>query len=290
MRAPSLTQLLVGHWRPVWTLNVQAAVYGAIYVWSARRARGRWPMRRTLSFLAGIAVVLVALESGIDTYDDRLLSVHMVQHMLLLLVGPLLLLGGRPVILALRVLPRNRRAALADVLRRSRAVTRPAVCLGAFSAVVIASHLPSFYDATLRNPELHDLEHIFYLFAGLLLWWPILDGDPVPAHRLGGLGRLLYILAAMPAMALVGAYLNRHAAVVYPPYSVPARALGVSPVVDQQQAGAVMWVAGSTIMVAVGLWVSVAALVAEERRQRGRDARFERTRLIDPAAEGGGRW
>ena len=145
-----------------------------------------------------------------------------------------------------------------------------------FSIVLVGTHLPAFYDATFRHPALHEAEHSLYLLAGLLLWWPLLDSDPVPARRLGGLGRVIYMLAAMPAMALVGAYLNRHLSLVYPVYGPPARALGISAVTDQQQAGAIMWVAGSMIMVAVGLWSVAAALVADERRQRTRDASVAR--------------
>jgi putative copper resistance protein D len=137
----------------------------------------------------------------------------------------------------------------------------------------VLTHVPAFYDATLRHPALHDAEHTLYLVAGLLLWWPLLDADPVPAHRLGGLGRLVYLLATMPPMAIVGAYLNRHLTLVYPAYAPPAHSMGISAVVDQQQAGAIMWVAGSVIVIAVGLWMAIAALVAEERRQQAREAR-----------------
>jgi putative copper resistance protein D len=230
------------------------------------------PLRRTAAFLAGLACILIATDSGIGAYDDQLLSVHMVQHMLLLLVAPLLLLAGRPVILALRALPAPRRRALASVLGRLASVTRPAVCLATFSSVLVVTHLPAFYDASVRHPAVHEAEHALYLIAGLLLWWPLLDADPVPAHRLSGLGRLVYLLATMPAMAIVGAYLNRHPTLVYPPYGPPARAMGISAVVGQQQAGAIMWVAGSAILIAVGLWVTIAALVAEERRQQAREA------------------
>ena len=142
--------------------------------------------------------------------------------------------------------------------------------------MIVLTHLPSFYDATLRHSALHDLEHALYLLAGLLLWWQILDGDPVPSRRLGGLGKLVYMLLAMAPMALVGAYLNRHATLVYPPYGPPARSLGISALNDQAQAGAIMWVVGNCIMVAVGLWASVAALVADERRQQAREAREAR--------------
>jgi putative membrane protein len=271
MNSTSLPSLWLSHWHLTWSLDLEAFACAAVYTLAARRVSSGWPRRRTGSFLAGIACILVALQSGIDSYDDRMLSVHMVQHMLLLMLAPLLLLGGRPLILALRTLPRRRRPVLARTLTRIRPFTSPPICIAVFSAVLVLSHLPSFYDATLRHTALHDAEHAAYLLAGLLLCWPILDGDPVPAHRLGGLGRLIYMLAAMPAMGLVGAYLNRHPTLVYPGYGPPARMLGISAVVDQQ-AGAIMWVAGSVIMTAVGLWAVVSALLAEERRQQAREA------------------
>jgi cytochrome c oxidase assembly factor CtaG len=263
----------VGYWHPVWSLNAEALVCAGLYVWAAQRVRGGWPARRTMSFLAGTACVLVALESGIAAYDDRLLSVHMAQHMLLLLVAPLLLLGGRPVILALRVLRGDRRRVLARALTRVRPMTRPLACLGVFAAVVLVAHLPSFYDAALREGTLHSAEHLLFLFAGMVLWWPVLDGDPVRSHRIGGFARLVYVLAAMLPMTAVGAYLDRTSALVYPAYVAPAHALGTSALADQAQAGAIMWVAGGMVMVAVGLWASMAALVEEERRQQAREAR-----------------
>jgi putative membrane protein len=270
--AASLPSLLVSHWALSPSVAVPAASIAALYLACVRRA-SRWPARRTLSFLAGIGGVLVALQSGLDGYDDELLSVHMAQHMLLLLVAPLLLLGGRPLLLTLRSLPPTHRGAAARMLGRARPFIAPAPALAAFAAVVILTHLPSFYDTTLRHPLLHDLEHALYLGAGLVMWSPLLDGDPVPRHRLNGIAKLVYVIVAMMPMALVGAYLNRHATLFYPSYGPPARALGVSAVNDQGQAGAMMWVAGAVIMTAVGLWAAMAAMVAEERRLRAREAR-----------------
>ena len=113
MGAPSLPQLLLEHWRPAWSVDAEALVVATLYLASARRTRGRWPARRSASFLAGVACLLVALQSGLDSFDDRLLSAHMVQHMLLLLLAPLLLLGGRPAMLVLRTLrPQRSRVAL----------------------------------------------------------------------------------------------------------------------------------------------------------------------------------
>jgi putative copper resistance protein D len=213
-----------------------------------------------------VIVVLIAVQSGIGAYDDQLLSDHMLQHLLLLELAPLLLLAGRPGILLLRAAPRQRRPALARRLMALRPLTHPLLCLGAFTVVVLVSHLAFFYDATLRSPALHEFEHGLYLLAGLLIWWPLLDGDPVPGYRLSGLGRLGYLIAAMVPMTLIGAYLDRHASLVYAPYAAPAHALGVSPLLDQQQAGVIMWVLGTVIMVAAGLWQAMAAMAAEERR------------------------
>lgn len=265
-------ELFLTHWRLSWALSMQAIVYAGVYAWATTRV-GSWPRIRTLSFLAGIASILVALQSGIDTYDDRLLSVHMVQHMILLLIAPPLLLGGRPLLLALRALTGADRRSLSRLLRALRVLTGPLQALGCFATVVVLTHLPAFYDAALRHPALHDAEHVAYLIAGLLMWSPLLDADPLPGRRLSGLGRLVYLLATMPPMALVGAYLNRHASLVYPAYGPPSHSLGVSALADQQQAGAIMWVAGSTVMIAVGMWATIAALVAEERRQQAREAR-----------------
>ena len=130
MSAPSLPSLLVSHWAPSASVLVPAVASAAVYGLAVRRAAGRWPIRRTASFLAGIACVVLALQSGIDAYDDRMLSVHMVQHMLLLLVAPPLLLGGRPVVLALRSLSPGPRRSFATAMDRARGCTGPAAGAG----------------------------------------------------------------------------------------------------------------------------------------------------------------
>lgn len=285
MSAPSLPALLASHWTLSPSVLVPAVASSAGYGLGVRRIAGRWPIRRTASFLAGVVCVVLALQSGIDAYDDRMLSVHMVQHMLLLLVAPPLLLGGRPAVLALRSLSPRPRRSFAHVLDSTRRYTGPIPVLAFFGGVVVLTHLPSFYNATLRDPALHNCEHALYLVAGLLMWSPLLDADPAPRHRLNGLAKLGYLIVAMMPMALVGAYLNRHATLVYAAYGPPARALGISALDDQAQAGAIMWVVGNSIMVAVGLWSAVAAMVTEERRQAARETR--RTSL--PASQGGRR-
>ena len=222
------------------SLAARSTLSGAPRV--AGAGRGAGPPRSS----PGSPCVLVALQSGIDAYDDRLLSVHMVQHLLLLLLAPLLLLGGRPVDRSRCARCRPARgAALAPALARARAGSpRPGAGLAVFAASSCSRTCRRSTTRRCGTPALHDAEHALYLLAGLLFWWPLLDGDPAAGRRLGGLGRLVYLLAAMPPMALVGAYLNRAPTLVYPAYGAPARALGISALVDQQQAGAIMWVVG----------------------------------------------
>jgi putative copper resistance protein D len=275
MTSGQIPTLLWRHWQIADGPDLAAAIAVVLYLQCARRVRGGWPWRRTASFIAGVACILVAIQSGIDTYDDWLLSDHMVQHLLLLELAPLLLLAGRPMTLALRSAAPPRRPPLARGIRRLRIVTHPVSCLAIVWIVVGATHLPAFYDATLRHPLLHDAEHALYLLAGLLLWWPLLDEDPVPSHRLNGFVRLVYMTAAMLPMTLLGAYLDRDPTLLYAPYARPAHLLGISAVVDQQQAGAIMWVLGSSLMVVCGIWQAMASMIAEERRMQNRERRAD---------------
>lgn len=276
MSGPSIPRLVVSHWLISWPLTLAAAATVAVYAACALRLGRRWPARRTLSFVAGIAAVVVALESGIGAHDDELLSVHMVQHMLLLLAAPVLLLLGRPLVLWLRTLPPRRRRGVGRSMARVRPFTTPAVSLLIFCAVVLLTHLPSVYELTLRHPIVHEAEHVLYIAAGLLLFSPLLGGDPGAARRLGGLGRFVYLIGAMLPMAIVGAYLNRAPHVLYLPYLVATHGSVGFALKDQAQAGAIMWTVGNMIMVVVGLWAVLACMLEEERNQRVRDVRQAR--------------
>ena len=265
--APSLLSLPLRAWEPAWGLDFAAAACVGVYLWAvARVGARRWPAARSAAFVAGVAVVLVALQSGLDAYDDRLLSAHMLQHILLLMVAPPLLLLGAPVLLAFRSLPPKRRPALAASVARTRGLTRPPVCFAVFTVVIVVFHLPPLFDAAVRHPLVHACEHAAFLIAGLLLWWPLSDADPVPSQRLGSIGRIFYMLAAMVPEDLIGAYLNRANTAAYAPYATSAHALGISAVLNQQQAGAIMWVGSSCIMAVGGLYAAMAMMAVEERR------------------------
>jgi cytochrome c oxidase assembly factor CtaG len=252
------------------------------YVAAARRARRRWPRRRTAAFLAGLGILGVASQSGIETWSERLLSVHMVEHLLIIGPAALLLLAGAPITLALRTLPRRGRAGLVRLLhsRAVRVVAHPLAGLSIFSGVVLATHVPAAYDAALRDPFVHGLEHALYLWAALLFWAPVVAADPLP-HRLSPVGNLGYLLAAMLPMSAVGAWLISTDTVAYSPYAAAARRLGVSALADQRAGATIMWLGGTLVLVGATLVAAWTSLVREERRARAREERL-------PAAVAGG--
>lgn len=251
-----------------------AALIGAgVYLRAAGRQRTRpWPPRRTASFICGLVLLTVALESGLDSYGERLASVHMVQHLLIALVVAPLLVAGAPITLTLRATGGTARSSLARLLRSRfvRALGRWQVSWSLLPAVIVVWHLSPLYEAGLRHPLLHDLEHVVLLSAALVFWAPVLGADPV-RHAPGWVGRLLYLLGAMPVMSAVGIALATGHSVRYPAYLVPARALGISPLADQHLAGMIMW-SGDAVLGVIALAIAWHGLLQDERRALARDA------------------
>lgn len=268
---------LLAHAGPLrhWDLDpglLSAAVLAGVTYLGAVRAARVWPARRTVSYVAGLVVIVVCLGSGLDARADDVLSVHMVQHMGLTMVAAPLIVLGAPVTLALRSLPPPARRPLARLVtsRPAHLLTRPVVAWSLFAATTVGTHLTPLYDAALASPALHAFEHLLYVGTAVLFWLPLVGANPVRA-RPGAVGMIAYLMSAMGPMALVGVHLASTAEVRYPRYLRPAEALGVSALADQQAAGLIMWIGGKLIMVAAILLVAGAALAREERRQRARE-------------------
>lgn len=268
---PTLMRVLGTHWSAEPAPIALSCAAGALYLYGVRR-RGHWPLRRTASFLAGLVSVVLALLSGIDFYADYLLSIHMVQHLLLLLVAPVLLLWGAPVRLALGASRGRTRKRLARALR-SRVVSllsAPAFGLAAFALVVLGIHLTGLFELSLEDQTVHELEHASFFLAGLLLFAPLIGADPLP-HPPGPLARFSWMMGAMVAMAIPGALLSFARTVWYPHYLAASHAVGYSALADQGNAGAIMWVGGGIVMFGLSLVFAMQAMVREERRQRRRE-------------------
>ena len=245
-------------------------VLAACYLAAVRRVRGRrgrrtarpWPGGRTAAFFAGLIVVAVAIQGSPGVYDDTVLSAHMVQHLLLIMVAPPLLVAGRPVTLLLHA-TRNPRHTRVKRLLRSRliaALTWPPAGVVLYSAVVLCTHLTGLL---LAQGALHDAEHAAYLMAGYLYFLPVIGSEPL-RWRLPALGRYLLIVAAMPADMVTGAVLMLHGP------------LGWYGAGDVRTAGLIM-VAGSELIMAA-LSVGLAVVIVRDRAGAVR-------RAADPAVE-----
>jgi cytochrome c oxidase assembly factor CtaG len=283
--APTAGRLL-GSWAfdPVLTFLLLSSAL--LYVLGAARARG-WPRARSASFAAGLAVLALALLSGLERYATELLSVHVVQHLLLVLVAPALLLWGAPVRLALRAWPAARRT-IAATLRSvpMRALTRPAAGFALFACVVLVGAHPTVFQFALRDPFAHVLEHAAYFYAGLLFLAPLVAADPL-AHRPQALERFSWVMAGMVAMSVPGALLSFGQGIAYPFYRAPAAAGHRSALEDQHVAGALMWVGGGVAMFALALAIAGQAMLAEERRQQRRELHEARKSSRTKAVLGG---
>src|SRR6201995_1119961 len=199
----------------------------------------RWPSGRTACFLGGLAVLLVATDSGIGAGADEHLTAHMVEHMLIWLVVAPLLCAAAPVRLALFATRKDGRRRIARVLHSEvvTAATGPVFSTLSFAIVVVATMIPTVFDLALEDELAHVCEHALYLLTAVLVWAPLIGADPLP-HRLGPGGRCWCVAACMAPMGLIAAWLLAASEPLYPPYEA---ALGTAAALhDQRVTGAIM--------------------------------------------------
>jgi putative membrane protein len=207
---------------------------------------------RLAAFLAGIVSLWVAIGSPLEAFDDVSLSVHMVQHLLLMAVAPPLILLGAPALPVLRGLPRLIRGSVGQFLcwppaqRLGRVLTSPAVCWLAATVALIVWHIPAAFELALRSDTWHEIEHACFFAASLMFWWPVIQPFPSVARWPGWSIPLYLFLGTLPGGAL-GAFLTFCDRVLYPSYGSAPTIFHVSPLEDQVFAGALMWVFGTFV-------------------------------------------
>jgi len=228
-------------WEPSVVVGCAALAIGYL---AAVRQHG-W--NRSPYFLGGVLLLLLDLVSPIDTLGDRyLLSAHIVQHFLLALLIPPLLLLGTPPWLAKAALKRP------QLNKLERAFGQPPVSWLLGVGTMLAWHLPPLFNAALANDALHVFQHLSFLVTGTIFWWPILG--PLEDRHLQPLGAVSYLFSACVCCSLLGAFLTFGPVGLYPAYLNPDDRLGIlrlvrdnwglDPKNDQQLGGMVMWVPG----------------------------------------------
>ena len=192
-------------------------------------------MGKALAFVLGVDIIFLALVSPLDALSDKFLfSAHMVQHLLLTMVGPMLMVIGTPKWF-LRPIVRNK-----VLFPVARFLTYPAVAFVLFNGDFFLWHAPALYDATLINSTLHIFEHLTFIVFGILFWWPLLSPSKnLPRLSIGG--QVLYLFFGGMPSVLLGAGLT-FAPPLYAPYIAAPRAWGISAATDQQLGGLIMWV------------------------------------------------
>jgi putative membrane protein len=236
-------------------LAVELLAAAATYVWAARRVR-RWPLWRAAAFLGGLVALAIAL-LALDGAADRRLVGHMVQHLVLVYAAAPLLVLGSPIALGLRAAGRPARRLLA-----APALVHPVVGWCALPAAMAVTHFTGLYDAAVRHPLVHVGEHVLYLTAAALFWRPVIGADPVP-RRPSPAARVLYLMLAAGPLALVGVAMQASTRPWYDAY--PA-------LVDQHDAGALMWVGGGLALAAATMAVAWSGVLREHRRQEAAEA------------------
>jgi putative membrane protein len=222
-------------------------IEGVRNVWQ-RHPNAGWPVSRTIWYFTGLGLLFIALASPIDYYADRLFSVHMAQHVALMLVAAPCILLGRPITLALMGTSRPVRRKVVKIThsRTAHVIGSPLLGLGLFAIVLWAAHFSGIYNAALTNNTIHAGEHIAFLTVALLFWWPIVARDPGSA-RLSYPARLFYLFLAMPVMSLLGLVISMSDHVLYARYLVTAVPSGISAMADQRLGGTIMW--GSSMLI-----------------------------------------
>jgi putative membrane protein len=218
------------------------------------------PRWRRWCFAVGVVLAVAAVSPQVDQLSSELLIAHMAQHLMLADLAALLLVLGvtGPVLGPLLSLP---------LLRHARVLAHPLVALPLWVADLYLWHLPVLYQAALRYPLVHALEHAMFLFAGLNMWLALLG--PLPKPRwFGNLARLGYVVGVRLAGAVLANALLWSETVFYPWYRPGAARWGLSALQDQSVAGALMMVEGSFLTIGLFAWLFLRSAREDQERQQ----------------------
>ena len=234
-------------WR--WSIHpstvIGIAALGALYIWGSVRLRQQPTTSQKIFFAAGLLVMFASLNGPIhDLSDDYLFSAHMVQHLLLTLAVPPLLLAGTPGWLLRPVLSPKY---VAPIVRR---LTRAPMAFVLFNLTIAVWHLPPFYNAAMAHHSLHIVEHLTFMAAAVLMWWPLLSQLP-EFPRLAYPGQMLYSFLMSIPMSIVAVYIAMADHVLYPAYSAAPRILPLTPLEDQLLGALIMWIPGGLIFMII---------------------------------------
>ncbi len=232
-------------------ITIGIALITALYLYTVGPLRRRFgwaeriDRRQVIMFLLAMLTIFVALQGPIHELSDYyLFSAHMLQHLLITLIMPPLLLKGVPDWLIRLVLQSP------SVLSIARFLVSPFIAFGLFNIVFAIWHVPAFYELTLRDHRFHVLEHILFMATAILTWWPVYSPTSL-LPRLSDPLQMFYLFLQSIPMTVIGALITFAGIVLYPWYAEAPRVINLSPMDDQQIAGLIMWLGGTSIILFV---------------------------------------
>jgi putative copper resistance protein D len=256
----------------------------ALYLWGVKRVNrsesdAHWSPRRTAAFLGAMVLIFVSIELVIGVYDSELYWDHMVQHLLLIMVSAPLIAMGAPLELLRQATGGSLHKLVVGALdsKVGEVVLHPLVGFILYAVTIPVAHLTQFYNYSLVHDQAHDLEHLVFLVVGYLFWRPVVAIEPT-RHPLNPWMRLVYLMAAVPIDTFCGLALTSASHELFPFYETFHRPWGPSLVTDLHIGGAIMWVAGDTLMILAMIPVVVQLVRAEEAKTREIDAALDEER------------
>ncbi|MCE7007486.1 bifunctional copper resistance protein CopD/cytochrome c oxidase assembly protein [Kibdelosporangium philippinense] len=283
--APTFLKALVD-WRFDLIYGTAAIALAVLYLLGVRRLKARgdaWPVGRTVAWLCGCATILLATSSGIGRYSPSMFSIHMISHMMLNMLAPILLVLGGAVTLALRALPTagkdnppGPREWLVALVHSplARLLTHPVVALVLFVGSYYMLYFSGLFDSALDLHWAHLAMNAHFVITGYIFYWPVIGIDPAP-RRLPPVGRLAMVFASLPFHAFFGVILMSMQQIIgdrfYRSLALPWASDLLS---DQRLGGGIAWAAGELplIVVLVALLVQWARQDEKEARRRDRKA------------------
>src|SRR5271165_231124 len=266
----NVTQAVLRSWSIPPAATFAIALSALVYLrgwWLLRRAGSpSIPPWRAVTFLLGLLSLWIALASPMDVFNSFVLTAHMLQHMMLMMVAPPLILLGAPLVPTVRGLPVFAAREFAGPFLNWPAakniggvLTHPVVALLLMGLAMFAWHTPVLYELALRSSAWHQVEHACFLVTSVIFWWPVVEPWPGRAQW-PRWAMVPYLLIADLQNTVLSAILAFSDRVLYPSYSAVPRLFGFSALEDQVAAGAIMWVVGSLAFVVPALIIAVQCL------------------------------
>lgn len=260
-------QSTIASWEPSWWLSGAIFITSIVYCrgWLAiRKTRpAQFPSWRLYNFLLAMGILWLAIGSPMDAFADAMLSAHMIEHLLLMSVVPPLVLLANPTVPLLRGLPRWLLKHVVGPLLRLRPLRKFIHELGrlrvawlVMNLTFLGWHVPGAYDFALEHEAWHVVEHMCFLIASLIFWWPVIRPWPT-GRRVYTWGLILYLLSADVVNTALSAFLAFCTRPMYPYYLTEPNPFNFTPLADQVIGAVIMWVFGSLVFLVPAMFITI---------------------------------